>query len=202
MIKTTIRFNVVWRENRTTTFRTESRKIALATMFGVAVFVSKITLPSPFDKALIVFQALFLALGALLMGRMGATYVSLVGGILTAFWRASLAHFTLPFALIYGLLIDGLILGFKAKSAKGDVKTSRMVAAVTVSTGIVGLTSYYFSVFVVPTITRSPIVVDIAGFAINVIETGILIAGLINGLIAGYVATYIWKRNLRQLTTA
>jgi hypothetical protein len=171
-------------------------------MFGVAVFISKITLPSPFDKALIVFQALFLVLGALLMGRMGATYVSLVGGILTAFCRASLAHLTLPFALIYGLLIDGLILGFKAKSVKGDVKTSRMVAAVTVSTGIVGLTSYHFSVFVVPTVTRSPIVVDIAGFAINVMETGILIAGLINGLIAGYVASYVWKMNLRQLTTA
>jgi hypothetical protein len=171
-------------------------------MFGVAVFISKITLPSPFDKTLIVFQALFLALGALLMGRMGATYVSLVGGTLTAFLRTSLAHLTLPFALIYGLLIDILIPAFKAKNSKGDVISSRIVAAVTVSTGIVGSTSYYFSVFVVPTITRSPIVVDIAGFAINVVETGILIAGLINGLIAGYVATYIWKRNLRQLITA
>jgi hypothetical protein len=171
-------------------------------MFGVAVFISKITLPSPFDKALIVFQALFLALGALLMGRMGATYVSLVGGILMAFGRAATAPVTLTFAVMYGLLIDGLILGFKAKSVKGDVKTSRMVAAVTVSTGIVGLTSYYVSVFVISIIPRSLPFVYIAGLAINVVETGILIAGLINGLIAGYVATYIWKRNLRQLTTA
>jgi hypothetical protein len=100
------------------------------------------------------------------------------------------------------LLVDGLILGFKAKSVKGDVKTSRMVAAVTVSTGITGLTSYYVTVFVTQIIPRSLIVVYVAGFAINVVETGILIAGLINGLIAGYVATYIWKRNLRQLTTA
>jgi hypothetical protein len=169
-------------------------------MFGVAVFISKIALPSPFDKALVVFQALFLALGALLIGVMGATYVSLVGGILTAFWRASMAPFTLTFAVMYGLLIDSLIPGFKAKSPKGDVKSSRIVAAVTVSTGIVGLTSYYVSVFVVQIITRSPTVVYIAGLAINVMEIAILIAGLVNGLIAGYVASYIWKRNLRQLT--
>ncbi len=170
-------------------------------MFGVAVFISKITLPSPFDKTLVVFQALFLTLGALLIGVMGATYVSLVGGVLTAFWRASTAPFTFTFALMYGLLVDALILGFKAKSSKGDVKTSRMVAAVTVSTGIVGLTSYYVTVFVIPIIPRISIVISIAGFAINVVETAILIAGLVNGLIAGYVATYVWKRNLRQLTT-
>jgi hypothetical protein len=171
-------------------------------MFGVAIFISKIALPYPFDKVLVAFQALFLVLGALLMGRMGATYVSLVGGILMAFWRVAMAPFTFAFAVMYGLLVDGLILGFKAKSVKGDVKTSRMVAAVTVSTGIVGLASYYVTVFVVKIIARSPIVVPIAGLTINVVETGILIAGLINGLIAGYVATYIWKRNLRQLTTA
>jgi hypothetical protein len=196
------RFNVVWRENYTTTFRTKSRKIALATMFGVVIFISKVALPYPFDKVLVALQALFLVLGALLMGRMGATYVSLVGGILMAFWRAATAPFTFAFAVIYGLLVDGLILGFKAKSVKGDVKTSRMVAAVTVSTGITGLTSYYVTVFVTQIIPRSLIVVYVAGFAINVVETGILIAGLINGLIAGYVATYIWKRNLQQLTTA
>jgi LytS/YehU family sensor histidine kinase len=157
-------------------------------------------LPSPFDKALVVFQALFLALGALLIGLMGATYVSLVGGILTAFWRASMAPFTLTFALMYGLLVDGLIPAFKAKSSKGDVRSSRIVAAVTVSTGIVGLASYYVSVFVAKIIPRIPTVVYIAGFAINVVEVAIIIAGLVNGLIAGYVASYIWKRNLRQLT--
>ena len=170
-------------------------------MFGVAVFIPKIVLPSPFDKTLVAFQALFLALRALLIGMMGATYVPLVGGSLTAFWRAATAPFTLTFAVMYGLLVDGLILGFKAKSVKGDVKTSRMVAAVTVSTGIVGLTSYYVTVFVIPVIPRISIVIYIAGLAINVVETAILIAGLINGLIAGYVATYVWKRNLRQLTT-
>jgi len=170
-------------------------------MFGVAVFISKIVLPSPFDKTLVAFQALFLTLGALLVGVMGATYVSFVGGILTAFWRASMAPFTLAFALMYGLLVDGLILGFKAKTSKGDVRAPRIVAAVTVSTGIVGLTSYYISVFVAKIITRSPFVVSIAGFAVNVVDTAILIAGLVNGIIAGYVATYVWKRNLRRLTT-
>jgi hypothetical protein len=119
-----------------------------------------------------------------------------------AFWRAATAPFTFAFALMYGLLVDGLILGFKAKSVKGDVKTSRMVAAVTVSSGIVGLTSYYVTVFVIQIIPRSPTVVPIAGLEINVVETGILIAGLINGFIAGYMASHIWKRNLKQLTTA
>jgi len=45
--------------------KTRSRKIALAIMFGVAVFISKVALPSPVDKMAIGFQALFLALGSL-----------------------------------------------------------------------------------------------------------------------------------------
>jgi len=163
------------------------------------VFISKIALPSPFDKTLLVFQALFLTLGALLIGMMGATYVSLVEGFLTAFWRASTAPFTLTFALTYGLLVDSLIPAFKAKNSKGDVKTARIVAVVIVSTGIVGLASYYVSVFVVKIIARTPTVIYIVGVAINIMEIAILITGLVNGFIAGYVASYVWKRNLQQL---
>jgi hypothetical protein len=49
----------------------ESKRLALATLFGVLIFVSKIPLVTPLDKASIVVQALLLPLGYLVMGRVG-----------------------------------------------------------------------------------------------------------------------------------
>jgi hypothetical protein len=68
----------------------KSKRLALATLFGVLIFVSKIPLVTPLDKAAIVVQALLLPVGYLLMGRFGATYVSAVGGLLTAILRPAL----------------------------------------------------------------------------------------------------------------
>ncbi len=158
-------------------------------MFGVAVFISKVALPSPVDKMAIGFQALFLALGSLLMGLPGATFVAFIGGILTAFWRAPMAPFTLFFAMVYGLLVDGFILILKVRNSNGDVRPSRMIASLAASTGIVGLASYYTTTLV-GIIPHNPF-----------LDVTILVTGVINGVVAGYVATYVWKRNLRQLMT-
>lgn len=71
--------------------RLQSKRVAVATLFGAVIFVTKTVLPSPIGHMFIVVHALLLALGALLLRRMGATYVSVIGGVLTALWRTALA---------------------------------------------------------------------------------------------------------------
>jgi hypothetical protein len=133
-------------------------------------------------------HALLLALGALLLKRMGATYVAIIGGFLTAFWRLSTAPFTLIFALLYGLLVDFFFFIFKTNTLKDKVKSSKLVASLTVSTALVGLISYYSTVFLFDLLQRNPL-----------LEVGMLIFGALNGAVAGYFTSIIWNKYLKNI---
>jgi len=158
----------------------------LATLFSVIIFAFKIVLPSPIDKAFILPQAMLLSLGYLLLRAPGATYISFVGGLLTAVWRAPLAPFTITFALLYGLSIDAISSIIKVRDVNNDVNEKRLITAVTVSTVIVGLASFYTSVV----FGLSP--------RNSLLEMGILIAGVINGVIGGYMSVVMWKRIFKR----
>jgi len=164
-----------------------ARRIALATLLGVLVFLSKVILPSPLDKMFILPQALLLALGGLLLRRMGATYVATIGGAVTAMWRPEFALFTFGFAVLYGFFVDLFIFTFKADAAKGDMKPRGVVIAITLSTALIGILSFYTSVLF-GLLPRNPPV-----------EVVILIAGTLNGAVAGYLAYIIWKRYLKNI---
>ena len=165
-----------------------TRKITLIALFGVAVFISKAFLPSPIDKMVVAVQALFLALGSLLSRRFGATSVAAIGAVLTILVRPSLAFFTIAFALIYGLLTDGFISIFHVRAPRGDVRTIRLMAAMTVSTAITGLASYYVTAHVLALVPRNP-----------VLEITILLVGVVSGLLGGYLAMLIWRKALRHI---
>lgn len=164
------------------------RKLALTILFGAAIFISKGLLPTPMDKMLIAIQALFLALGALLAKPLGATRVAVIGALLTAIIRPALAPLTIIFAIIYGVLTDVLIYSLRVEDAENNVRTGRLAAAMTISTAITGLLSYYLSSHVLGVIPRSP-----------VLEVAILIAGTISGLLGGYVAAIAWRKALKNL---
>lgn len=163
-----------------------SRKLTLATLFGVMLFVFKTFLPSPIDKAFVSFPALLLSLSYLLLGAPGATYTSLIGGLLTALVRGSFAPFTIIFALLYGFMIDAVSSIIKVRDANHDVSQKRLIISVTISTVAVGLASYYTSV-VFQLLPRNLL-----------LETGILVSGVINGLAGGYLSIAIWKRIFKQ----
>jgi len=165
-----------------------TKKLALTTLFGVVVFLSKTIVPSPIDKMFIVVQALLLTLGALLLRKMGATYVAIVGGILTALWRTAYAPVTFATALLYGLFVDGFLLVARVNEAEGKVKTRRLVISVTVSTALLGYLSYYMSSIVLGLVPRNP-----------TLEVIILFAGALNGVVAGYLASIIWNKHLRNI---
>ncbi len=164
-------------------FETESKNIALATVFGVVIFVLKAFLPFPLDKFLIAFQVTLLAFGSLLIGSLGATYVSLIGGTLTALWRPLTALTILMFSLVYGVLIDGFTLLLRVKDSKGGIRLYRVIVSLTVSSVIIGLVSYYTSALLLKIVPYDPIV----GLAT-------LLAGLVNGVVAGCLVTLVWKK--------
>ena len=162
----------------------------MAIAFAVLVFISKIFVPTPLDKVLIVFQALFLGLGSIMLAPLGATLVSTIGGVLTSAWRAPFAPFTFGFAVLYGLLVDAFSMLFKAKAENGFVQARRLVAAVTMATAITGMASYYTTVYVLSLLPRN-----------IVLETAILAIGVLNGLAGGYLATLLWSKAVRHLVS-
>lgn len=163
-----------------------TRRIAVATLLSVVIFLTKTIVPSPIDKMFIVAQALLLALGSLLLRRMGATYVAVIGGILTVLLRPALAPFTLSFAFLYGLFVDSFFLIFKVNTDEGMVKTGRLVVSMTLSTGLIGIISYYASVLL-ELLPRN-----------LVLEVSILAFGTFSGAIAGYLTSTIWNKYLKN----
>ena len=170
--------------------RRNTQRITLIALFGVAVFVSKTFLPSPIDKMAVLPQAMFLALGSLLSRPLGATLVSVVGSALTVLIRPALAPFTIAFAMIYGVLTDGFIFIFRVRSSERDLRVYRLVAALTISTVITGLASYYTTVHVLALLPRNP-----------VLEVIILVVGVISGLVGGFLAALIWTKALQGIAS-
>ena len=133
----------------------------------------------------IFFQALFLALGFLLLNGFGATYVATIGGLLTLLWRSPFAPFTLIFAVLYGLMVDAFSHSLRVKR-RDEVRTRRIVASIAISTALMGFISYYVTVHIFALLPRKPL-----------LEAVILMVGAINGVAAGYVAAFIWRSYLR-----
>lgn len=163
-----------------------TRRIILMTMLGVLVFIPKILLPTPIDKVLFIFQALVLSLAAILLDKLGATYTAFVGGLLTTIIRPAFFPLTLIFAVIYGLMIDGLFILLKVKSPTG-IKHRRLVLSTTLGTVIIGLIAYYLTVHVMSILPRS-----------IVMEIIILVCGAIGGAVGAWLASILLKKGIQR----
>jgi hypothetical protein len=162
-----------------------SRRYALAAVFGAIVFASKAFAPTPMKDSLIVIQALMLGLGALLLTPFGATLVATIGGLLTASYTSQLALFTIMFAVLYGLLIDGLVRILRARTSETEINAHRFALAVTLGTAIIGFIAYGTTI-VLGLLPRNPAA-----------EIFILVGGILSGLVGGYLDVVIWRRAAR-----
>lgn len=162
-----------------------SRRYALAAVFGAVIFASKIFAPTPMKDSVIVVQALLLGLGALLLTPFGATLVATIGGLLTATYASQLAFFTVVFAVIYGLLVDGLISIFRARVSKTEISAHRFALAITVSTAVIGFIAYGTTI-ALSLLPRNPAA-----------EIFILVGGILSGSVGGYLDVIIWRRAAR-----
>jgi len=165
-------------------YQPKTKRMAFAAIFGVLISVFEVILPTPLDKMLVIIQALLLAISSLLLGRIGATYVAIIGGLLATVLRVGFVPFSLIFAVLYGLLVDGFFYMFKVRVPHGDVKTIRLMASLILSTAAVGLLSSYITV----SIGLMPMM--------PVLYLIIIVIGIISGAAAGYLASFLWKRYL------
>ena len=162
-----------------------SRRVAVASLFGVLIFLLKGFLPSPTADFLILFEAVLVGLGHAILGRGGATYVEAVNGLLLTFVKLSFAPFSLLLALLFGAQVDLIASLLKVKNT--EVKTKRLVATLTISTATTGLIAYY----------TTAIVTKLVPSNVSIALT-ILIFGVISGAAGGYLAARIWNRNLKS----
>jgi hypothetical protein len=151
------------------------------------IFVSRVFIPPPIDKLLIVVDAIFLVLGALFLKKWGATSVGAVGGVLTGLWRPAVP-FSFALVFLYGILVDISLVGFRVKASSDGVDQNRLIVSLAISTFIIALISYYST-----------------AIGLNIISTNLILdmmivfMGPLSGAVAGYAAAYLWNKYLRNI---
>lgn len=171
----------------------KAKRIFITALFSSIIFVANFFVPPPINSLLIVVQAVILALAALFVGKAGATYVGLVGGVLSALSRPAFGPFTFAFTFIYGVLVDFFFAVFKAYPNETIANRNRVILGMTFSTTIIGFVSYY-SVAVYPKI------IELTPMDLTPMLSGLVIfvaAG--SGISAGYAAVYLWNRYLKNV---
>jgi glucan phosphoethanolaminetransferase (alkaline phosphatase superfamily) len=174
-------------------------RLFITALFGSIIFVINAFLPPPINYVLIVVQAVILALSSLFVKRFGATYVGAVGGLLTALWNPALGPFTFLFSLLFGALTDGSIWLFRVKGTCEGVNRNGLIAAMAVSTLLIGLASYsafaFFPQFV--PFAKGLFVLFIQRS--TMLDMLVLFMGPATGVTAGYAAAYLWNKYLRHI---
>jgi hypothetical protein len=164
---------------------TATRRVALASSFGVIIFLTLGFIPPPNSDFLIVVQAFFLSLSFLVLGRFGATYVGVVSGLLITYAKIQFFPYDLVFASVFGVVVDILGTVFRARVG-AEASSTRMVLTMTLSTGIVGFAAYYV------TAVATKIVPNDVGLDLTVIGFGV-----VSGAVGGFLAARLWNRNLK-----
>ena len=104
----------------------KAERLLITALFGSIIFITRVFVPPPIDKLLIVVDAIFLVLGALFLKIWGATSVGVVGGILTGLWRP-IVPFSFIFIFIYGFLVDFSLKIFRVKATNEGVNQNRLI---------------------------------------------------------------------------
>ena len=169
----------------------DSKKLITATLFGVLIGVFYGALPFEIADSLIVFEAILLSLSFILLGPGGATYTGFINGLVETPLQLAFGPFAFTVSLLYGVLVDLFCIVFKVTS-EGKVRPKRLVAALSLSTIIVGMAATYAFIFL--------------GFGTAApfmeVYLPVLIIGAVSGTVGGVLGARIWDRNLKHRFTA
>ena len=174
-------------------------RLIMTALFGSIIFVINAFLPPPINYVLIVVQGVILALSALFVKNLGASYVGAVGGLLTALWNPALGPFTFIFATLFGVFVDVFLFAFKIDASSEGVNRDRLIIAMALATMLIGLASYSaFAIF--PQFV--PFAKGFFGLFIErstMLDMMVLFMGPATGVVAGYAAAYLWNKYLRNI---
>ena len=166
----------------------KAKRLFIAALFSSIIFVTNFFVPPPISYLLIVVQAVILALATFFVGKVGATYVGLVGGVLSSLARSGFGPFTFLFTFLFGVMVDVFSLAFKVSPTTEGVNRNRVICAMTFSTVIIGFLSYYVTAVYLKLID------------LNLVMSALVIfvaAG--SGISAGYAAAYLWNKYLKSI---
>jgi hypothetical protein len=163
-------------------------RLFVASLFGSIMFVTRLFVPPPIDKMLIVVDAVLLALSALFIKSVGATYAGVVGGVLTGLWRPSLLPFSVIYAFLYGAMVDGFLFLFRVNATSQGVNRNRLMIAMALNTLLIGFLTYYATTVFPPLIQSYP-----------VLDVTVAFMGPVTGAVAGYAASYLWNKYLKNI---
>ncbi len=165
----------------------KAKRLFITALFSSIIFVANFFIPPPINSLLIALQAVVLALATLFVGKGGASYVGLAGGVLSAISRPAFGPFTFAFSFMFGVLVDIFFMALKV-SASGEkvVDRNRAIIAMAFSTAIMALTTYYtFSIF------TNILPLDVS------LGMMMVFLGVCSGVSAGYAAAYLWNKYLQ-----
>ena len=171
----------------------KAKRIFITALFSSVIFVANFFVPPPFSSLLIAVQAVVLALAALFVGKAGATYVGLTGGILSALSRPAFGPFTFIFTFLYGVLVDVFFIFLKAYPDQNAVSRNRVILAMTFSTSIIGFVSYYIVAVYPQIIELTP------AEAFPMMSVLVIFVAAGSGVSAGYAAAYLWSKYLKNI---
>ena len=167
----------------------KAKRLLIAALFGSIIFVTKVFVPPPIDKLLIVVDAVLLALGALFIKNSGATHVGALGGVLTGLWRPSFLPFSFIFTFLYGVIVDVSFILFKVNTRTDGVNRNRLMIAMAFSTLLIAFLSYY--------VTALGLMVIPFNLLLDML---VLFMGPVSGAVAGYAASYLWNKYLKNIS--
>jgi len=162
-------------------------RLLIAAFFASIIFVTRFFVPPPIDRLLIAVDAVLLALSALFIKKVGATYVGAVSGVLTGLWLPSFLPFSIIFMFLFGVIVDTFLFLFKVNATDEGVNRNRLVAAMAFGTLLIAFLSYYATT-VLRVIPSYP-----------VIDMLVLFMGPASGASAGYAASYLWNKYLKSI---
>jgi hypothetical protein len=169
------------------------KRLFITALFSSIIFVMNFFISPPISYLLIAAQAVILALATLFVGKGGATYVGLVGGVLSSLSRPALGPFTFVFTFLYGVLVDTFFMAFNAYSSNVGANRNRVVLAMTFSTAIIGFSSFYI-------VAVYPKIVEITPMDLTpMMSILVIFVASGSGIAAGYAATYLWNKYLKNI---
>jgi hypothetical protein len=167
----------------------KTNRLIIIALFGSVMFITRFFVPPPISSLLIAVDAVLLALSALFVKSLGATYVAIVGGVLTGLSRPSLIPFSIIYLVFYGVLVDGFLFALKVRGTNEGVNRNRLMIGMAVATLIIGFLTYYLS-SVFPRIIEQNQALDMV----------VAFMGPVTGATAGYASAYLWNKYLKNIS--
>jgi hypothetical protein len=156
-------------------------------------------LPFPINFMFIALEAVLLALSGLFVKNVGATYVGAVGGLLTALGSPGLGLFTFIALTLYGVLVDTTLYAFKIKGSPQGVNRNRLIAALAISTMLIGIITYSASVISPEYLFAQTGIPSLIIQRNWILDIMVLFMGPATGTTAGYTTAYLWNKYLKNI---